>query len=80
MIETWISLKFDKNPNCNYCGYCLLLKTENWKYCSRIIFKCVNNTGDLTLMKILLKKSTYRSRKQCMGPTELDANAAESNL
>ena len=28
----------------------------------------------------LLKKSTYRSRKQCMGPTELDANAAESNL
>ena len=22
----------------------LKLKNENWKYCSKIIFKCVNNT------------------------------------
>ena len=25
-------------------GYCLLLKTENWKYCNKIIFKWVNST------------------------------------
>ena len=23
--------------------YCLLLKTENWKHCNKIIFKCVNS-------------------------------------
>ena len=25
-------------------GYHLLLRTENWKHCSEIIFKCVNST------------------------------------
>ena len=24
-------------------GYHLLLRTENWKHCSEIIFKCVNS-------------------------------------
>ena len=31
------------------------LKTENWKYCSKIIFKCVNSTVGPILMKKLLK-------------------------
>ena len=28
----------------------LKLKTKNWKYCSKIIFKCVNNTLDSFLI------------------------------
>ena len=37
-------------------GYCLLLKIKSWKYCSKIIFKCANNTVGLIFIKILLKK------------------------
>ena len=33
----------EKETKCLF-GYRLLLKTENWKYCSKIIFKCVNST------------------------------------
>ena len=37
-------------------GYYLLLKTENWKYCSKIIFKYVNGTVGPSLIFFLLNK------------------------
>ena len=53
-------------------GYNLfLLKTENWKYCSKIIFKCVNSTVRSFLMKKLLKNEVCGSHEQCMGPTSV---------
>jgi len=48
----------------------ILLKTENWKHCIKIICKCVNNTVRHILMKVLLEKEICRSREQCMGPTD----------
>ena len=38
---------------------------ENWKYYSKIIFKCVNNAVRPILMKILLKKYVCKSHEQC---------------
>ena len=59
-------------------GYYLLLKIENWKYRSKIIFKCVNSTVGPNFKDNFVEKSTCGSYKQCMKPTELDAKAAES--
>ena len=46
-------------------GYYLLLKIENWKYCSKIIFKCVNNIVELIFNENFTKKEVCGSRKQC---------------
>ena len=37
-------------------GYCLLLKTKNWKYYSKIIFKCVNSTMGPSFKVVFMKK------------------------
>ena len=48
----------------------ILLKIENWKHYSKIIFKCVNSVVRPILMKVLLKKEVCGSCEQCMRPTE----------
>ena len=50
-------------------GYRLLLKTENSKYYSKIIFKYVNSTMRPNFKVIFVKKSTCGSHEQCMRPT-----------
>ena len=57
-----------------------MLKTENWKYCSKIIFKCINNVVESNFKENFVEKSTCGSRKQYTGPTELDTNTAEMNF
>ena len=47
----------------------ILLKTKNWKYYSKIVFKYMIVSWDPFLMKILLKKEVCTSREQCTGPT-----------
>ena len=37
-------------------GYCLLLKIENWKHCSKIIFKCMNSTVGLSFKVVFAEK------------------------
>ena len=50
----------------------ILIIAENWKHCSKIIFKCVNNTvGEF----VFGEKGTYDSREQCMRPTIFQPNA-----
>jgi len=56
------------------------LKTENWKYCNKIIFKYVNSTVELNFNENFVEQSTCRSSKQCTGPTKLDADAAKTKL
>ena len=43
----------------------LKLRNENWKHCSKIIFKCVNSIVDPFLMKKLLKNVICETRQQC---------------
>ena len=50
---------------------------ENWKHCSKIIFKCVNGALGPNFNENFAEKSTCGSREQCTEPTHLDANAAE---
>ena len=45
-----------------------MLKTENGKYCSKIIFKCVNSIVRPNFEVVLLKKSTFH--EQCTGSIE----------
>ena len=42
---------------------------ENWKYYSKIIFKCVNSAVGPIFNKSFVKKEVCGSRKQCTGPT-----------
>ena len=42
---------------------------ENWKYYSKIIFKCVNSAVGPIFNKSFVKKKACGSRKQCTGPT-----------
>ena len=50
-----------------YCCWNWKLKTENWKYCSKIIFKCVNSTvGPFFNEKVEI----CGSHKQYTGPTD----------
>ena len=42
--------------------------TENLKYCSKIIFKCVNNIVGPIFNEKVAKSEFCRSRKQCMDP------------
>ena len=46
-------------------AYCWKLKTENWKHCSKIIFKYVNSAWDRVLKKNLHKLMTCRYCEQC---------------
>ena len=49
----------------------ILLKTENQEYCSKIIFKCVNNAvRPIFNKKKLLNKKVCGSRKQYTGSIE----------
>ena len=50
------------------------LKTENWKYCSKIIFKCVNSAVRLNFKVDFTKIRTCESREQCTGFTQINAN------
>ena len=59
-------------------GYRLLLKTENRKYYSKIIFKCVNNAVGPSFNENFAKFRTCESRKQCIGPTNRDANTLKN--
>ena len=43
---------------------------ENWKYCSKIIFKCVNNAVRPNFNLKFTEFCTCGSHEQCMGPTE----------
>ena len=43
----------------------LKLKTENWKYCSKIIFKCVNSVVRPIFNEKIDKKWNLWVRKQC---------------
>ena len=42
----------------------LKLKTENWKHCSKIIFKCVNSIVGPILMKKLIKSGVCGTHEQ----------------
>ena len=44
----------------------LKLKTENWKHCSKIIFKCVNSTVGLIFNEKLAEKWNLWVREQCI--------------
>ena len=50
--------------------YCWKLKTENWKHCSKITFKCVNSAMRLNFKVVFAKKSTYGSHEQCTRSTK----------
>ena len=50
--------------------YCLLLKTENWKHCSKIIFKCVNSAVRPNFKAKFVEFHTCEFHEQCTGPRE----------
>ena len=52
-------------------GYCLL---QNWKHCSKIIFKCVNGAVGLSFKEKVAELCICRSREQCTGLTEKNAS------
>ena len=47
---------------------------KNWKYCSKIIFKCVNSIVWPIFNESFGEKEVYGSRKQCPRPTKKDKN------
>ena len=48
----------------------ILFITENWIYCSKIIFKCVNSVVGISFKEKFAEICTCGSREQCMGSTE----------
>ena len=54
--------------------------TDNWKYYSKIIFKCVNSAVWPSFNENFAEKSICKSREQCTGPTDFDVNRALSKL
>ena len=48
---------------------------ENWKYCSKIIFKCVNSAVKTIFNESFGKKKGLWIREQCTSSTEKDRNA-----
>ena len=48
--------------------YCWKLKIENWKYCSKIIFKCVNSIMGPSFKEKFAKIHTCRSCEQYIEP------------
>ena len=47
---------------------------KNWKYCSKIIFKCVNSVVWPIFNESFGEKEVYGSHKQCPTPTGKDRN------
>ena len=43
---------------------------ENWKYCNKIIFKCINSAVRPIFNENFVEKRGYGSREQCTKPTE----------
>ena len=43
---------------------------ENWKHCSKIIFKCINSTVRPIFNESFAEKRGHGSREQCTKPTE----------
>ena len=56
---TFLTISYGKGT----FGYHLLLKVKNWKYCNKIIFKCVINTMEPNFKVIFVFFRTYKSRK-----------------
>ena len=52
---------------CFDTAYSWKLKTEIWKYCSKIIFKRVNSIVKSIFNENFTKKEVYGSREQCTG-------------
>ena len=49
-----------------YLDRTYFIEIKNWKYCSIIIFKCVNSTVEPILIKKLLKSKICEIYEQCM--------------
>ena len=49
------------------------LITENWKYCNKIIVKCVNSVVGSRLEVIFAERGTCGSCEQCTKPTQGNA-------
>ena len=47
------------SPLINLFGYRLLMKTKNWKHCSKIIFKCVNSVVEPIFNEKIVKKKRF---------------------
>ena len=68
---------FQHYPNIHLGSVWILLITENWKHCSKIIFKCVSSTVRPNFKVAFVKKNTYRSCEQYMThQKKLDARRA----
>ena len=48
---------------------------ENWKHCSKIIFKWVNSTVGPNFKEKFVEICTCGSHEQCMGPTQKEVDA-----
>ena len=59
-------------------GYYLLLKIENWKHCSKIIFKCVNCAVRPSFKEKVAEYGICGSCEQCTGPTGKNASQMEA--
>ena len=63
---------------CVWIEFILLkLKTENWKHCSKIIFKCVNSAAGPIFNEKIDKKWNLWVHKQCTGPL-IDRNVKKT--
>ena len=60
--------------------YCWKLKTENWKYCNKIILKCVNSVVGPSFKIDFTKFRTCESQEHYMKPTEMKRKHAMSGL
>ena len=59
----------------NLFDYCLLLKTKNWKYYNKIIFKYVNNIVRPRLEITFIEQGTRGSHEQYVRPSQENTNA-----
>ena len=50
---------------------------ENWKYYSKIIFKCMNNAVGLIFNESFVKKKVCDSQEQCMESLESTKRASQ---
>ena len=77
-----------KEDNALDCSERRIMASQNWKHCSKIIFKYVNSIVGSNFEKknywirqlVGLVNSTCGSREQYMWPTVLDANALKLNF
>ena len=69
-VETATKAQLPPSINIAYEFVWIPLIVENWKYCNKIIFKCVNSTVGFNFKEKFAEIRTCRSREQCMGPTQ----------